>query len=66
MHRKHNNQGYKKRLDIELEEHVEKRKELAFEAKNLKNDIIELFDYIYDNYRNSRIIPQVHKFLDLL
>jgi len=31
-----------------------------------KQDIIELFDFVTDNYDNSRLIPQVHKFLNLL
>ena len=31
-----------------------------------KQDMIELFDFTYQNYQNLRLIPQVHKFLDLL
>ena len=31
-----------------------------------KNGIIKLFDFVTDNYPNSRLIPQTHKFLGLL
>ena len=31
-----------------------------------KNSLVELFDFVYQNYPKSRLIPQVHKFLGLI
>jgi len=31
-----------------------------------KESMLELFNFIYSKYKNIRLIPQVHKFLDLL
>lgn len=31
-----------------------------------KAEMMELFEFVYQNYKNLRLIPQVHKFLDLL
>ncbi|MCQ2958440.1 MAG: 7-carboxy-7-deazaguanine synthase QueE [Candidatus Gastranaerophilales bacterium] len=38
----------------------------AKENELKKQDIIDLFDFVTNNYPNSRLIPQVHKFLNLL
>ena len=31
-----------------------------------KSGMLELFEFVFQNYKNIRLIPQVHKFLDLL